>query len=336
MSDNKRQSGQENGNYKKPALFDKVWYFSHESPLCNNNAILYPKHFFYAILTSIHCKRKGEGIILSAIRQKIYNLVRDDDENSLAANIFDGIIIFFIVINVLLVILETFKGYPKWVTIDFHYVDVISVTIFTIEYLLRLWTATYIYPDVSPLKARIKYAFSIMAIVDLLAILPLYMPNIFPFDLRVLRLIRLLNIFRIFKVNHYTTALFSVRSILSKKFHQLVSSMLVVAVLMVTASVLMYNIESEAQPDKFNNAFSGLWWAVVTVTTVGYGDIYPVTVPGKILSSVIALLGIGIVAVPTGIISSGFVERIVKEDKYTAEMDKEEKHYCPYCGKKLD
>ena len=97
---------------------------------------------------------------------------------------------------------------------------------------------------------------------------------------------------------------------------------------MIVASVLMYNIESKAQPEVFDNAFSALWWSVATLTTVGYGDIYPITAMGKVLSAVIALLGIGLVAVPTGIISSGFMETIDHQED-------DEKEYCPYCGKKL-
>ena len=105
--------------------------------------------------------------------------------------------------------------------------------------------------------------------------------------------------------------------------------MFVVVILMIMASILMYSIEYDAQPDVFQNAFSGFWWAIATLTTVGYGDIYPVTVAGKILGACIALLGIGLVAVPTGIISAGFVENIAIEN------ETEEKTYCPYCGKNL-
>jgi voltage-gated potassium channel len=97
----------------------------------------------------------------------------------------------------------------------------------------------------------------------------------------------------------------------------------------------MYNVEYDAQPEVFENAFSGLWWAVATFTTVGYGDIYPITALGKLFSGIIALLGIGLVAVPTGIISAGFIEQINNENSKD-KNDGDDKHYCPYCGKKLD
>lgn len=110
--------------------------------------------------------------------------------------------------------------------------------------------------------------------------------------------------------------------------------MFVVTLLMIIASVLMYSIENAAQPEVFDNAFSALWWAIATITTVGYGDIYPVTVAGKILSTIIALLGIALVAVPTGIISAGFIEQITDSPK--SEQEDNVKPYCPYCGHKLE
>ncbi len=158
-----------------------------------------------------------------------------------------------------------------------------------------------------------------MAIVDLLAILPFYIPFLLPIDLRILRLIRLLRLFRLFKMNRYTSGLSSIGNVLKKKSDQLVSSIFVVFLLMIISSVIMYYFENPVQPDVFSNAFSGLWWAISTFTTVGYGDIYPLTVAGKIFSAIIALLGIGLVAVPTGIISAGFMENIENNNKQLTE-----------------
>jgi voltage-gated potassium channel len=181
-------------------------------------------------------------------------------------------------------------------------------------------------------KARKKYVFSFMAIIDLLAILPFYLPFVITVDLRVLRMVRLLRLIRLLKVNRYSSALVIVGNVLKKKSAQLISSMFVVLILLVISSVLMYNIEYEAQPGVFDNAFTGFWWAVATLTTIGYGDIYPVTVAGKLLGIFISFLGIGLMAVPIGIISAGFVESVVHEKG----NDEEKKHYCPYCGKKID
>lgn len=267
---------------------------------------------------------------MEKIKLAVYNLIRDDDENNLASNIFDGFIIFLIIINIILVIAETFN-LPKAAVEVIDILETITVIIFTVEYLLRIWVSEYIYPKKTKLFARLRYILTFMALIDLFSILPFYLPFVFPFDMRVLRALRIIRLLRIFKVNRYTNALSAIISVLKKKSSQLLSSMFIVILLMIIASILMYNVEHEAQPEIFQNAFSGLWWAVATFTTVGYGDIFPITVFGKILSGAISLLGIGLVAVPTGIISAGFIEKI-DQDK----GDDHQKKFCSYCGEKID
>lgn len=266
------------------------------------------------------------------IKERIFNLIRDDDENDLASNIFDGFIISLIIINVIMVIADTFKLPSAWHKV-FDYVEAFSVVVFTIEYILRVYTSDLMFSKLSPFKARLKYIFSFMALIDLFAILPFYLPFLIKVDLRVLRMLRIIRLLRIFKVNRYTGALSAIGGVFKRKKSQLLSSIFVVMLLMIMASVLMYSVENEAQPEAFSNAFTSLWWAVATLTTVGYGDIYPITVTGKILSGVIALLGIGLVAVPTGIISAGFMEQIEEEKNKSADNDKK---FCAYCGHKLD
>jgi len=269
--------------------------------------------------------------MFSKTKRRVYEIVQPAESSDAASKLFDWLIILLIAANVLLVILDTFDN-SEAVKQIFYAVEFWSVLVFTVEYLMRFWTATYIYPDRRPAFARLRYALSFMAVIDLLAILPFYLPFVIPVDLRVLRMVRLLRLLRLLKVNRYTAALSTVGGVIRRKSTQLLSSMFVVLILMVIASVLMYSIENEAQPEVFTNAFTGLWWAVATLTTVGYGDIFPVTAVGKALSAVIALLGIGLVAVPTGIISAGFVE-VVDHGSESAEGAK---HYCPYCGKKID
>jgi len=270
---------------------------------------------------------------MSNLKWKVYNLIRDDDENDLASNIFDGVIISLIIINVIMVIVDTFNGLPNWYQSLSDVIEIVSVIIFTAEYLLRVWTAPYIYTDKCPVLARLRYIASFMAMIDLLAILPFYIPFIIPVDLRVLRALRMVRLLRLFKANRYSNAMRTIGNVFKKRASQLVSSFIVIFILMIIASVLMCDAEKSAQPDKFSNAISGLWWAVATFTTVGYGDIYPITAVGKILSGVIAILGIGLVAVPTGIISAGFMEQIEEEK---AEISEDKKPYCPYCGHKLE
>ncbi len=263
------------------------------------------------------------------IKKRVYQILETAAEGDFASKVFDIAILVLIIVNVILVIADTFD-LPTGVKSAFYYIEVVSVILFTVEYALRIWTSDYVYKNMSPFKSRLRYIFSFMSIIDLLAILPFYLPYIFPIDLRVLRLLRVLRIFRLFKINRYTTALSSIALVFKRKAAPLLSSMFVVLLLMIIASVLMYSVEGTAQPNKFENAFSGLWWSIATLTTVGYGDIYPITTIGKILSAIIAMLGIGMVAVPTGIISAGFMECI--QDDST----KDKKKYCPYCGHNLD
>ncbi|MGN0571690.1 MAG: ion transporter [Candidatus Fimenecus sp.] len=264
---------------------------------------------------------------MKKIKRRTFEIIQAANNHDVPSRIFDIGILILIIINVILVIAETFDISPTTEKV-FYYIETVSVIIFTIEYLCRVWTADLLYPNLNGFRSRLKYIFSFIALIDLFAILPFYIPFIIPVDLRVLRMLRIIRLFRIFKLNRYTTALTTIAEVFRKKKNQLISSIFVVLLLMIVASVLMYNIESKAQPEVFDNAFSALWWSVATLTTVGYGDIYPITAMGKVLSAIIALLGIGLVAVPTGIISSGFMETIDHQED-------DEKEYCPYCGKKL-
>ena len=263
------------------------------------------------------------------VKQRVFEIIQDAKPGDKVSKIFDVTLIVLIVINVGMVIAETFN-IPQTVSKIFYYIETVSVIIFTIEYILRVWTADCLFPDKKYPIAILKYCFSFLAIIDFLAIVPFYLPFIIPIDLRVLRMLRIIRLFRIFKINRYTDALTNIFKVFKLKKHELLSSIFVVLLLMIIAAVLMYNIENTAQPEVFKNAFDALWWALATLTTVGYGDIYPITTLGKILSAVIALLGIGLVAVPTGIISAGFIEEL-SEEKESKSIK-----YCPYCGEKID
>lgn len=273
------------------------------------------------------------------IKAKIFDIIQPAGEGNVASRIFDLFIMTLIFLSIVSVFAATFSP-PRAVRRALWYFEVFSVAIFTIEYLLRLWTADMLYPDLSPVRARIKYCKSGMAIIDLIAIVPFYLPFLIPVNLLGLRAIRLVRLLRIFKFNRYSDALMSIGDIFRQKSRELGASLFFVMILMVIASLLIYHAEHDAQPEQFQNAFSGLWWAVATLTTVGYGDIYPVTVAGRILGAVIAILGIGMVAIPTGILSSGFMEHLATRNKADEKSQKNENpddeiNYCPHCGKKL-
>ena len=268
---------------------------------------------------------------MKKIKQCIFDTMQVDSDGSIASKIFDIFIIGLILLNVVTVIADTFS-LPATLIRTSRRIEIFSVVFFTIEYILRLWTSDMLYPNLNPVIARIRYAFSFMALVDIFAILPTYLPMLIPVDLRVLRLLRIMRLMRIFKFNRYTSALTTITTVLKDKSSQLISSTFVVMLLLLISSMIMYGVENPAQPTVFTNAFSGLWWAISAFTTIGYGDIIPITTMGKILSGIISMLGIGLVAIPTGIISAGFMELTNKEK----ESHDDQKHYCPYCGKKLD
>lgn len=248
-------------------------------------------------------------------RKRVYDIIEVARPGDTVSRIVDVALICLIFLNVILVIADTFE-LPPVIAAATGWVENVSVVIFSIEYILRVWTASEMFPEMSPFRARLKYIRSFQAVIDLVSLLP-YFVTFISANLIVLRMFKTLRLFRVFKANRYTNALRDIGAVFKRKSHQLISSMLVVFFLMIIASVLMYDAEHEAQPDKFNNAFSGMWWAIATLTTVGYGDIYPITIMGKIMSAIIALLGIGLVAVPTGIITAGFSEQIDKKNSST-------------------
>jgi voltage-gated potassium channel len=237
-----------------------------------------------------------------------------------------------IVLNVLTLILESYQELNDNYGILFYAFEIFSVAIFTLEYLIRIWVSDKTKEDK---KERINFAFSTLGIIDLIAIIPFYLPFIFPFDLRIVRILRLFRLLRIFKLSRYSKSLKTIQYIFKETKAELSITVFVTFVLMILSSTLMYYIEHDAQPEKFASIGDAVWWAVATLTTVGYGDVYPVTALGKILSGIIALIGIGFVALPTGIISSAFIEKIQAEKKSKKGKKAKNKDCCPTCGKNI-
>lgn len=273
------------------------------------------------------------------IKLRTYEILEVARPNDTASRVVDIFLMSLILINVSLIIADTFDLPLAAIKIA-NTIEIVSVVIFTVEYLLRLWSADLKYPSLPPVLARLRFMVTFTAIIDLVSLLPSYI-SVISANFMVLRMLRVLRLLRAFKLNRYTHALRDIADVFKKKASQLISSMLVVAFLMLISAVLMYDAEHEAQPEVFENAFSGLWWAIVTVTTVGYGDVHPITVIGRIMGSIIAILGIALIAVPTGIITAGFSEQITHKaaeeaEKSKAEASEDEKKFCPYCGHKLD
>ena len=203
-------------------------------------------------------------------------------------------------------------------------IEAITVAFFALDYLLRLLTTKNKYPKLSEGRAFLKYLFSFGGLVDMLSFLPYYLPFFFPSGAVAFRMFRVVRFFRLFRINAYYDSLNVINEVISSKKQQLLSSVFMVGILMLGSSLCMYSLENAAQPEVFTNAFSGIWWAVSTLLTVGYGDIYPVTMSGRLFAIVITFLGVGMVAIPTGIISAGFVDqysRIKRMKDYVATED---------------
>ena len=229
-----------------------------------------------------------------------------------------------LIINLAAAIMNTYDNLNARYGTVFSIIEKVTVAFFAIDFLLRLITAAELYPNNKTFVAMRKYIFSFAGIVDILSFIPYYLPVFFPSGAAVFRMFRVVRILRLFRINAYYDSLNVITEVLSSKKQQLMSSVFIILVLMVASSLCMYSVEHAAQPDVFQNAFSGIWWSASTLLTVGYGDIYPVTTLGKFFGIMIAFLGVGMVAIPTGIISAGFVEqctRLKELGDFAAEQD---------------
>ena len=257
-----------------------------------------------------------------SIRRCIFEIIQPDHGNSVASRVFDLTITALILMSAVIVFAVTFDLPPSVLPV-LKWLERTASIIFTIEYLLRISTADLLYPTKGQLMARAKYVVSPMAIIDLVAIMPFWLPMFLPCSMLVLRALRLVRLLRILQLNRYFDAVKSIGEVLASKKRELVGSLFFVVLLMLVSSLLMYSVEHDAQPEVFKNAFSGLWWAVATLTTDGYGDIYPVTVLGRVLGAVIAFSGIAALAIPTGIITAGLTEQIGHGDAVERELEKQ-------------
>jgi voltage-gated potassium channel len=248
-----------------------------------------------------------------------------------AARVFGLFIIALIVLNVLAVILQTVNSLDQRYEAVFYYFEMVSVAIFSVEYILRIWSCTVEEKYARPVLGRLRYAVTPLALIDLVSIAPFY-PQLFLGISRVnttfVRALRLFRLMRLFKATRYFQSFQIMGRVLRAKKEQLLVAVMVVVVLLVLFSSLMYFVERSGQPDKFSSIPAAMWWGVSTMTTVGYGDVYPVTVLGKVLGAIISLLGIGLFAMPAGILASGFAEELRTRHSHTRT--------CPHCGREID
>lgn len=250
---------------------------------------------------------------IDRIRRRVYEIIEMGSGEDRTSKAFDTFIVTLILLNVAAFAAETVPSLEHAYGKEFFAFEAFSVTIFTIEYLARLWVGVEVpfLKRLSPLRARASMAFRPSLIIDLLAILPFFLGQLFSIDLRVLRILRLL---RFLKLSRYSPAMHTLIRVLSNERRALAGALLLLAAAVLFAASGMYYIENAAQPDKFGSVPDSMWWAITTLTTVGYGDVSPITPFGRMFGGIVMVVGLCILALPVAIISSGFAQELNRRD----------------------
>lgn len=263
------------------------------------------------------------------IRRRIYLTLEPTHKGGMMESIFEFFLIAVILLNMLAIILDSVPEIHKHYESYLFEFEIFTIVFFTVEYIARIYSIVEnpLYSD--PIKGRLKHIRQPMSIIDLLAFLPFYL-LILPLDLRFLRIFRLMSLFRLFKIARYLHALNIFKRVLIDRKEQLVLSFFFILFVLVIISFIMFYTEHEAQPDQFSSIPATMWWGITTLTTVGYGDMVPITTLGKFLAGLFSIAGVGLLALPVGILSSGFFELL-----HTDARKKEEVKTCPHCGKNV-
>ncbi|MCR5746587.1 MAG: N-acetylmuramoyl-L-alanine amidase [Lachnospiraceae bacterium] len=252
---------------------------------------------------------------MSDFKKKIFLMIEVGYVEDIVSRTYDIINLLFIISNLIASIALTFDGVKAVYGDILLMIETVTIAFFAVDYALRIWTADNLYPKLSYPKAVLRYMVSATGIIDLMSFLPFYIPVFLPGYTTAFRLFRVMKIFKLFRIGAYSDSFSIIKKVLYDKRQQLVTAMFIILTLMVAASLCMYQAEHTAQPEVFRNALSGIWWAGSTLLTVGYGDIYPITPAGQVIGTIIAFVGVGMVAIPTGIISAGFIEEFGEEKR---------------------
>jgi len=283
--------------------------------------------------------------VIQGYREKIFSIIENENQSTIKSQIFDTVIMFLIILSILSIIVESFKETSIEYQIELNILELVTIVVFTAEYLLRIVTADLKYKNenLSYWQSVFRFITSRNGVVDLIAFLPFYAPFFVSLDLRFVRIVKITRLLRVLKLGSLSSSIGTVSSILIEKKSELTLTLFVTFILLLVSSTIMFNLEHEYQPEQFPNIIATFWWAIATLTTVGYGDVYPVTGWGRLVSGVIAVLGIGLVALPTGIISSAFIEQFSEKNSKKTSQSHSDCHvlfgqaysFCPYCGEKL-
>jgi len=258
-------------------------------------------------------------------RRRFYLTLEPTEKGGVWERIFEFILVIIIILNIFAIVMDSVEEYELQYRELLRDFEIFSVMFFTVEYVLRLYSIVENPRYKNPVAGRLSFACTPLAIIDLLAFLPFYF-TFLPIDLRFLRIFRLMGLFRMFKVARYLHALTIFRRVVYDRREQLVLSIILIMFMLVIISTIMFYTEHEAQPGVFSSIPATMWWGIATLTTVGYGDMVPITVLGKVLGGMFAVVGFGLLALPAGILSSGFFE-FMHNAKKTIK--------CPHCGKDI-
>lgn len=250
------------------------------------------------------------------MRKRIFEIIQIGNRSDIPSRSFDILLSIAIITNIISMFMQTFDYFSPIYTL-LKVIENVTVIFFMLEYLLRIITADCLYPQKSKGRAVLRFIISFDGVIDLLTILPFFFLSGFV----AFRILRVVRIFHLFRLNAKYDSFSIITAVIMEKRRAILSSVFIIFMLMLASSLGMYSAEHAAQPDVFKNAFSGIWWSVSTLLTVGYGDIYPITLIGRAMAIIIAFLGVGAVAIPTGIISAGFVEQ------FTKRSNENKRHY---------
>jgi len=270
---------------------------------------------------------------MADIKNTVFSILEKDPKSSgfrWASLIVNYFIVVLVFLNIIAVIIQTEKSIAQEYDTFFSLLEIVSVFFFTIEYILRVWVSNLHRTYNRKVIGRVKYILTPLAVIDLLAILPYYLMILFPVDFRFITILRFFRLLRIFKLRRYSHALHALWQVILDKKEELVINFVTILGLLVISASLMYYIERDSQPELFSSIPATMWWSVSTLTTVGYGDMVPITTFGKLLSACIAMLGIAMFALPAALLSSGFTEHIKNQRR------RQRSHTCPHCQQAID
>jgi len=259
----------------------------------------------------------------AALRRRFYDALFSHSDMAHLVSLGLGILI---ALNVVAIMIDTVPSLTLQDKRILDWFNRFSLAVYTVEYLLRLWCVPVALKYAKPVTGRLRYALTPLALVDLIVILPVLIRFIFPWDLRALRILRLLRVLKVFRIEQYSSSLTRLSTVINDKRSDLAVIGIILVMAVVITSTLMFYAENGAQPKVFSSIPASMWWSIITLTTIGYGDAVPVTALGKVIAGLTAVLGVSLFTMPAGIIASGFLQSGQAKSAPTV---------CPHCGKPL-